>query len=361
MPRSTADDGGALHTIISASAADVVLQRDSFVAHPRVSLCLHSLAGVVPAIAELAALPELSRVTELRLSGQAPSWRNLSPPAEALGILASAPALSGVRRLVLETNVVDDRGAQALAAAPWLATVEEILIVDNPGLRGDGLAALASGLTSVKSMYIARSPIAPGGARAIAAMTAPVRELHLDCCGIGADGARALFDSHGLAGIRRLRIVGDLLKDALDRLAIRPFTALAELELPRCSISTRGGVELAAGVTHRALTFVDLSGNLLGDDAALAFAASRSLPALAKLDLRDNDIGEAGAAALGAEDTLAALTLLGLTGNALKTGVTREHTWEGGMWEAGGVVVEEKLDAEQIQERFVKRASLRVF
>ncbi len=361
MAGITTFEDGTILSIISSNPADVVASRDAFLTHPAVSLTLHSLAGIVPAIAELAALPELARVTSLKLAGQSPNWQDLALPVEALRTLVSAPALSGVKKLVLEKNVLDDLGARALGAAPWLASVEELCIMDNPRFHGDGFAALAPHLTAVRSMYITGSTIGTVGARALSAAMTELRDLHLDGCGVGADGASALFDSQVFAKLERLRIVRDSLGDALARLGRRAAPALRELELPQCGVSSQSAVKLAVGCVHRALSYVDLSDNRLADDAAIAVAASRSLPALEKLDLRSNAITETGAAALGANEALTALTSLGLTGNELKTGATREHTWEGGMWEAGSVVVEEKLTATQIEERFVKRGSLHVF
>src|SRR6185295_7282951 len=102
------------------------------------------LAGEVPRIAELAALPELHRLTQLSLHGKAPSWQNIPPPAAALAALAKCNSLTGLRKLHLHQNLLDDDGACALAAAPWLATIEDLAISENPELGGRGFAALCS-------------------------------------------------------------------------------------------------------------------------------------------------------------------------------------------------------------------------
>jgi hypothetical protein len=325
------------------------------------SLHLLGLAGTMERMADLAARPELSGITELTLAGTAPDRQNRPPPVAALATLASAPALGGVRKLTLDKNVLDDQGAIALASAPWLATVEELCIIDNPALGADGIAALLAQLPAVWSLYVARSNVGVAGAHAIASSRMPLRALVLTECSLKDEGARVLFGAAFVESVTRISISRDFLKDALGRLAIRPAAALEQLELQRCGLEDAGTVDFARGLAHGALGDVDLSNNLLGDDVALAFAASTGFPVLEKLDLRRNGIGPNGATALGSTAAMPRLALLGLTENELTTGNTRVHEWQGGMWEAGSAVVHEKLSAGQIEERFVKRRGLGVF
>ena len=324
-------------------------------------LHLLGLAGTIERIAELAARTDLAGVTAISLSGMAPDWRNLAPPAEALAELARAPALTGVRSLTLDENVLDDRGAIALASASWLGTVEELVIIDNPALGPEGVSALAPRFPALRRLYVEACNVGVAGARAIAASSMPLLDLGLAGCNVREEGAGEIFGSGLIAGITRIGISNDSLGEAIARLAIRPASALQQLELSNCGLSCRGAVDFAKGLPHRALAHVNLSSNSLDDTVAMAFAASTGFPALEKLDLRSNRIAEDGAVALGASGAMPALERLGLTDNELFTGKTRVYEWEAGMWEAGGTTVHEKMTGNQIEERFVTRRGLRVF
>jgi hypothetical protein len=323
------------------------------------ALSLLGLAGVVERISELAARPELEGITALEVEGMIPNWRHLAPPSEALGALAAAPALSRVRSLTLRTNALDDKGALALAGAPWLRTVEELVLVDHPALGAQGFTALVGRLPALKRLWMDRCEVGPPGARALAAAESRLDELGLRDCRIDEEGARAIFASPLVAGARRVVVQNDDLGDALA--AFTPTTALTYLELTHCRLTGRGAAQFASGGLHSALTLADLSHNSLDDQAALAFATSTAFPALARLDLRGNAIGTRGAAALCAPLAMPALAWLGLSDNAMPTGVETAHTWDAGMWEGGSVVVGEAMSATQLEQAFVRKARLQVF
>jgi uncharacterized protein (TIGR02996 family) len=70
--------------------------------------------------------------------------------------------------------------------------------------------------------------------------------------------------------------------------------------------------------THLAnLTTLDLGGNKIGDEGAVALASSPHLAKLTSLDLNMNEIGDEGAVALASSRHLANLTTLGLYGNRI--------------------------------------------
>ncbi|MGZ3424255.1 MAG: hypothetical protein ACXVEF_30920 [Polyangiales bacterium] len=341
-------------------AADIVAAADALRAHPITRVVLLGLAGEVPEMTALAAMPELDRINELTLKGESPTWRKIPPASGALAALAKCRSLGALRKLTLETNLLDDSGASALAHAPFFASVEELVIMDNPAIGEGGLAPLFRRLSALRRLYVRATSIGPTSARALAGVA--VRELQLDTCGLHDEGARRLFESAALDETERLVITGDLLRASVGAFGRSSHgRSLRALELPRCSVEDAGVVALAGGHAFERLTYLDLSHVLLGNDAAIALASSKAFPMLEKLDLRGNDIEEAGANALGSATGLPALGLLGLSDNRLLTGKTSLHEWGGGMWEAGGVVVEEKLDADAIGQRFVRRPGVRVF
>jgi len=276
-------------------------------------------------------------------------------------MIATAPALTRVKKLTLETNVLDDQGAIALSSAPWLSTVEELLIIGNPDFHADGMFELVRHLPAVRKLYVASCRLGERGAEAIARSHMPIVDLAITECGIQEAGARMLFGASFMESVTRISITREFLKDALGRLAIRPASSLETLQLQRCSLYDAGTADFAKGVSHAALADVDFSNNLLGDPTAIAFASSQCLPELERLDLRMNKIGREGAAALCATQAMPKLALVGLTENELLTGKQHVHSWEGGMWEAGQVTVDEKMSADEIVAAFGKRPGLGVF
>lgn len=342
------------------NAAEVVAHRAAIVSQSLTRLSIMGLAGDVPEMTQLAAMPELDRITELHLQGDGPSWRNIPPPREAMAALGRCTSLKNVRKLSIQTNVLDDDGAVALARAPWLSSVSELLLMEHPDLRSAGAAAIFRRLSTLDRLYVQRCALGEAGMRALASVA--IRSIYLDGCSTEASGARLLFESPALARTEELKIAGRTIGDAIGALGRSSYVgALRKLELPGCGLSAEGVAAFAGGRAFPSLTELDLSHNLLGDDAALSLASSASFPALTKLDLGDNEIGERGAAALGATTGLRALTHLGLRENKLYSGKQHVHEWSGGMWEAGSTVVDERLSPDELRARFVRKPGLQIF
>jgi hypothetical protein len=322
-------------------------------------LSMIRIAGEVPQLAEVLALSQLSQIRELSLQGTAPNWQNLAVPTEAMAALAACRYLGGVRKLTLDENLLNDGGADALAGAPWLRKIEELSITKHPNLSGTGFALLAAQLRCVRRLYVAHCTLRAIGGRGLAAGPLPLEDLYLDTCRIEEAGAAAIFGSKILDRTTRVKINYDLLGSALP--CLTPRANLRALELPRCSISTESVAAFARGGCHPALTLLDLSDNLLEDPAASALASSSAFPVLEKLDLRANQLGPLGVGALGASSGLPALKQLGIDENKLFTGATHIHEWPGGMWQAGSMVVNERVSLADIQARLIKRPDVRVF
>lgn len=322
-------------------------------------LSMIRIAGAVPQLNDVLALRGLSQIRELSLSGTAPNWQNLAVPTEAMAALAACRYLGGVRKLTLDENLLNDGGADALAGAPWLRKVEELSLIKHPALSGTGFALLAAQLQCVRRLYVAHCTLRAAGGRGLAAGPLPIEDLYLDTCRIEQEGAAAIFSSKILDRATRVKINYDLLGNSLS--CLTPRANLRTLELPQCSVSTESVVAFARGDSHPALTLLDLLDNLLEDPAAVALANSSAFPVLEKLDLRANQLGPQGVSALGASSGLPALKQLGIDGNKLFTGATHIHEWPGGMWQAGSMVVHERVSLADIQSRMITRPDVRVF
>jgi len=321
-------------SIISGDIAKVVAARALIRTQPILGLSLLSLAGDLPAMAELAQVPELAAIEELSLKGNAPSWQNIPPPARALAALAGSPYLHP-RKLDIEENLLDDAGAEAFATAGWLAGIDHLVMIHHPG----NVAPVLAAIRAARHIYIARCSLGERGARALAAL--PVVELQLDHCGVHEAGARILFGS--LARVEQLRIVGDTLHDALEAFALATPTTLS---LEDCSLTTAG----TAAFVHRgssSLVAIELANNSIG----AGFAATVGpFPSLQRLDLRDNDLTGADIEAL-ATARLPALASIGLSDN-VKSGDSHVVTWTNGPDEQGATVVDDYITAGQLQPRF---------
>jgi uncharacterized protein (TIGR02996 family) len=212
--------------------------------------------------------PLLEKLVELGLEG-------LKPPDFAL--LADSPRLGNLRCLRLRTGYEARLGdLLPLAGSPHLTQLTELELEQAYGSDASEqeLAVLAATqLARVTSLRLRRLWV--NGARTLAACPAPARLRNLNLCNSG--------------------------------LSDEPFSILAGSplvrELRRLDLSynhlTASGVEalLSASLPH--LTVLDLSSNLLTEEAAGVLASLPQFGRLYTLDLRRTQLGDAGARALG--------------------------------------------------------------
>jgi hypothetical protein len=252
--------------------------------------------GVVEA---LAAAPWLAWLEELEV------YRDDGPTgslAAAAGrALAGAP-LQSLRRLKLVG--VEPGFMAACSAAAWLTRLAELDVQGEGGLlgttRGARGAARFAALASLELAYGATAP--PSEAARFAALMGPagfgpLRSLSLNGCPLGT------ADGHDGAGLRAM--------------AAASLPNLASLSLAHACLSAAD----VAGVLARApwlatLTSLELASNDLGAPGHRALSLLR-LPRLRKLSLRGNGFDGASLAALVTAPWLTQLDVLSLTEEVL--------------------------------------------
>lgn len=152
-------------------------------------------------------------------------------------------------------------------------------------------------LGSCTSLKLNNSTLGPRGAIALARAlrgNTELRELKLERCGLGAQGAAALA-------------------------SVLASTKIEKLDLEANAIGLEGAVAIAQALPAAQVSEIDLEDNAILDGGAIALAEalaeSRSMP-LVSLDIENNAIGDAGIAALaGALRKNAGLEELDLHGN----------------------------------------------
>jgi uncharacterized protein (TIGR02996 family) len=211
--------------------------------------------------------------------------------------LAGLPVLAKLRSLALNYSDIGPEGFAALAASPHLAGLRHL---ELPGTRSgvEGLRALANSpwLTNLRSLHVDgnNERLGPSVATVLAQGTAlgKLESLTVRSHDIGAEGAIALVESPRLPSLRFLCLWGS---------HIGPQGAM----LSRCR-----GLER--------LTTLNLGWTSLGNDAAVAVAASPHLVGLHRLNLSSNDIDAGGTAALARFPTLGNLRTLDLSWNDIE-------------------------------------------
>jgi hypothetical protein len=265
------------------------------------------------------------------------------------GVAALAPGTRRLQRLELERKGLTPIGAAALAAAMSDGELEELSVARNDALGDDGTAALLAagagrGLQTLDAGGCGLTARAGAALAPLLAVAVQLRALVLSGNALGPEGAplprpQSRLMSHacasipagcaalaaGLAAARSLRELelndcgaGDDGAAALGNAL--PGSSLARLSLARCGVGAVGASMLAVGVERCAsLMHLCLEGNAtLGDVGACTLAAGASSAAaagtdarLAVLDLGSCGIGVAGAVALLSADAAASLSLLG--------------------------------------------------
>lgn len=179
-----------------------------------------------------------------------------------------------LRHLQLGRNEVRRVGCEALAAAPFAATLG-VLDLRGSEVSSGGVQALAGSvaLAELRHLDLAENPIGPGGLAALAEST------HLR-------GLRAL----NLAQLNSAR--GPIsARDVSAFLNTLAMSELRHLNLDLLPVGVRGAKLLAARPQFANLTRLGLSGCALGDAGTRAIVRSKSLGKLVVLDLSANRLG----------------------------------------------------------------------
>lgn len=203
----------------------------------------------------------------------------------ALAILLSSPSLRSLTALSLGNwlfsfsgSGIGVRGARALASCPYLTGLSKLDLREN-GVEDAGLAALAhsSCLQHLTHLSLRKAGLTQTGVDALATSDHSRRLTFLDLSynDIGDEGASLLAMSSG--------------------------QELTILDLANCRIGDIGAQSIAESSGFSRLTFLRLESSSLGerrntisDSGAMALAASPHLDGLELLSLIGNPIGEAG-------------------------------------------------------------------
>jgi len=187
-------------------------------------------------------------------------------------VLSSASLSALVRRplraLDFRNNRLGESSAQALARVPQWRGLERLVLSGN-GIGNAGLRVLAGAedLVALKSLGLSEVRALPSGIEALgkAAFAAQLESLELSGNDLRAEGVRAVLGG-AFPALTSLDLSEAMLGDeGLAALLDSPGAArLTELELKKNAISTRGAERLAAARLP-SLTALNLSGNPLGD------------------------------------------------------------------------------------------------
>jgi uncharacterized protein (TIGR02996 family) len=189
--------------------------------------------------------------------------------------VAARPELARVRELGFSMTTLDSAGIRHLCQSPHLGNLRRLIAAEGRiGPDGCETIAAATNLHRLEGLELDVNPLYDG-ARVLftSAKLAGLRSLHLCDCGIGDRGVRGLGDS-----------------------GIPPV--LTELHLGYNDLTDAGVRTLAGWPRLAALEQLVLYENQIGDDGALALAASPHLTALKELDLSRNRIGKQARQAL---------------------------------------------------------------
>ena len=188
-----------------------------------------------------------------------------------LTALLACDALSRFSSLRLRDNQIGDAEAARIADASTLDGLCTLDLSDNP-IGPDGARALASGpWHSLRELELDRCPIGDEGAVSLAgsAFLPSLRRLHLRSAGIGSAGAEALAAS--ATELERLRLAHDPIGTAgLDAwVRSRSWASLRWVDLHDTSISSFRALLAPHDPPLQHLQLLDVSGNAASDTEAV--------------------------------------------------------------------------------------------
>jgi len=233
--------------------------------------------------------------------------------AAELATLLASPHLDQLRRLDLGQSARHDK-VTAVAQSRQCGRLTHLYLFSSRG-EPDALRTLAAAdLSALRALHLAETDaMGPQGAKLLAAapFLAHLQELALTYCGLGAAGIEALIsgphfrcpallevgsNALGMAGLRTL-------------LAAPGLEEVVVLELHNNGLDDAAIAGLVGSPRLAGLLALDLCGNPIGPAGVEALASSPHLGRLASLDLRCDGSGEAGARALLASPHLRRLYL----------------------------------------------------
>jgi uncharacterized protein (TIGR02996 family) len=226
------------------------------------------------------------------------------PVIEASGMeaLAAWPGMTRLRSLSLSGNDVRRRGLRALLRSPRAGGLKR-LILRTAGLNGQAMQEFGSAgqgmqldvldlggnlLTDLGAAYLAR-----------AACLRELKELQLDECEMGLEGARELARAPFLASLRRLNVnYNSFGPEGLNALLEKQPSQLHTLQMTANDLGDEGVAYLAESPASDTLQELDLRLNGLWKPSVKALANAKHLRALVVLRLNDNRILKSAAAPL---------------------------------------------------------------
>jgi uncharacterized protein (TIGR02996 family) len=264
-------------------------------------------------VAALASWPHLDRLRTLDLSGNWLFERDLRP-------LLEGPPLERLTHFRRAGNFLRMSGLRALATSSRLVGLTH-LDLHYCSLGPEVAELLASTtLPRVSNLDLSVNDFSAEQMRALSGVPLLRRLTSLQMCNchLDDDGARALADSPNLENLRRLDLYHNKIEPAgAAALARGQFPSLFELRLPDNLLGAEGARALAGSTGLAGLLSLSLSRNNLGPEGAHALASSSRLDGLRFLHLGSNKIGSAGARALADWSVLAGLLALDLSNNEI--------------------------------------------
>jgi hypothetical protein len=235
----------------------------------------------------------------------------------SLTAMAKTPWLGGLTTLAIRQSEAIPYAAATLSSSPFAPRLSHVdWDAVQPGPRGLGLLAASPVFAEVVSLRLARCGLGADDVRALAErLWRRLRRLDLKQARLDGQGSKALA-AMGMPVLRRLELQQTRLTAAdLRELLAAPWCAgLESLDLSGNDLGDVAAVYLAGAPCLANLRQLRLAGCGLSAEGARALARSPHLARLQTLDLRANSLGTAGLQALG-EGELPALTALtvGLT------------------------------------------------
>ena len=254
----------------------------------------------------IAITPGLGSLRRLRVGAITPA--GMAP-------LAEAEHLAGVHTLELPQSGLGAQAVGVLAKGPW--TKLQRLQLEQARIFGAELDALASASFAplLQQLRVHHNKLGEPGARLLAEKFPALELLDVESAELGADGVKAILASSRLAKLTSLDIsrnaLGDALAPAIDAAELTALRHLACL-----SNGIYAPVTTALARAHLdELRSLDISENLMGDDALIALAQTTALPRLDVLRIKATGVGARGLGVLGASDLGTRLRAIDLARN----------------------------------------------
>ena len=239
------------------------------------------------------------RLQRLDLSGS--SIKDFGAQKLCRALSSAATTLLGgstLAHLDLARNGIKDKGALAVAAyiaaegrSPSNGQALRRLVLTSNGITEEGAVAIADAVSSggsrIESITLSENDLGSehnGPATLVRLMMhSTMQTIQLSGCSINPEGAdkivTALEKADPAPALTSLDLSGNSIKNSGGSVLGRMLTSggcpcLTTLNVARCGIGNTGAAELAVGVRAEtcAMHRLDVSGNIIGDDGAIALA-----------------------------------------------------------------------------------------